>query len=189
MGYAALVVIGAALSPGTISGEAGRVLATFLGLFAASVLPTVSLLINSMTASGRSVYSINELEAELEAAMDALFLLFGCIGIAIAALVSLSIQPPDVLKQVPYLTSEVLPRIGQSLVVAAAGIVIWRAGQITGILRRSLKIRHEIAINEAKSKLETNAPTAGAMRQMFPTHPDFGKPVGQQDVHRPDSRQ
>ncbi|MCL7998005.1 hypothetical protein M8994_07090 [Brucella sp. 21LCYQ03] len=81
--------------------------------------------------------------------MDALFFLFGCIGVAIAALLALSIQPADILTKVPFLTTEILPRTGQALVVASAAIVIWRAGQITGFLRRLLKIRREIAINEA----------------------------------------
>jgi len=174
------------LTPGTISGDAGRVLVTFLGLFSASILPTVSLLINSMSATGRSVSAVNDLHAELQAAIDALLFLFGCIIVAIAALVSLSIPPAAVLATVPYLTTEVLPRAGQTLVCGATGLVLWRAGQIPAILRRSLRIRHEIAVNEARSKIESNAPAAGQMKQAFSTHPDFGKVLPLKDAQSPE---
>jgi hypothetical protein len=142
-----------------------------------------------MTTSGRSVYAINKLEEELEAAMDALFFLFGCVGVAFAALVCLSFNPPAFLNAVPFLTSEILPRLGQTLVVTATGMVIWRAGQIPGILRRSLKVRHEIALNEARSKLESKAPSADDVKKSFPTHPEFAKVVSLQDLPGPEKRQ
>jgi hypothetical protein len=179
------LAIGAALAPGTISGDAARTLATFLGLFAASILPTVTLLVNSMTASGRSVKAVSELEKELEAAMDALFLLFGCVIVSVGALVSLSIAPPDVLKKVPYLTSEVLPRVGQCIVVSTTGLILLRAGQIPGILRRTLKLRKEIAVAEARTKLSKSA-TSTSGKQIFPTHPDFGKVVTLEDLKASD---
>ncbi|MGO7133424.1 hypothetical protein AB9E06_21460 [Rhizobium leguminosarum] len=186
---ATLFIGGAALTPGTIGGDPGRVLATFLGLFSASILPTVSLLVNGMTASGRSVQALNNLQKELDAAMDALFFLFGCIVLAIGALVSLSIHPAEFMIKIPYLTTEILPRLGQALVVMATGMVLFRAGQIPGILRRSLAARHEIAIAEARSKLESNAPAAADIRQAFATHPDFGKVVSLQDLQAPEKRQ
>ncbi|MCZ7494139.1 hypothetical protein O8B39_06490 [Agrobacterium rhizogenes] len=180
----ALVVAGGAISPGTISGDASRVLATFLGLFAASVLPTVTLLVNTMTGSGRSIQAIDKLAADLEIAMDAMFFLFGCIGISIASLLMLSIEPPVWLRDIPYITSEVLPRIGQMLVIAPAGIVVWRAGQITGILRQCLKTRHEIAKIEAKAKLEKNVPSSASVKQSFATHREFGRVVSLQDAQK-----
>lgn len=182
IGYLALFAIGATISPGIVSGETASVIAIFLGLFAASILPTVTLLINSMTASGRSILSINKLEQELDLAMDALFFLFGCIGIAIVALVALSIEPFDMLKKIPFLTTEILPRIGQALVVAPTIILLWRAGQITGILRRLLKIQHEIALDEAKVNLQNNAPPAEKVRQSFATNPEFGKVISLQEA-------
>ena len=173
---------GGALTPSAISGDAGRVLITFLGIVAASVLPTVTLLVNSLTANGRSVHSINKLEAELQRAMDALFVLFGAVGVAVLAQVALSIPAPAVLQGVPYLTTEILPRGGQALVLGATAMILSRIGQIPGILRRTLSIRHEGALEEARLKLAANAPEAGSMRKAFATHPDFGKPVGKTKV-------
>ena len=118
---------GLALPTETISGDSGRMLVTFLGLVSASILPTVSLLVNSMTASGRSVEAINKLEAELQSAIDALFLLFGCVGIVIGALVALSTPPPWPLTAVPFLTTEALPRVGQQpLRCFRINYVIWQ---------------------------------------------------------------
>ena len=178
----AAAVAGGALNPGTISADAGRVLVTFLGLVAASILPTITLLINSMTPNGRSVYSINRLDEELRAAMDALFLLFGAVCIAVMALVALAIPSPAWFDFVPHLSSQVLPRSGQAVIGSVTALVLWRIGHIPGILRRTLKVRHEAALEEAKLKLAANAPDAGAIRKAFATHPDFGKPARKKEA-------
>lgn len=173
---------GVFISPGTISGDTGRMLATFLGLVSASILPTISLLINSMTASGRSVKALDELETELQSAMDALFLLFGCVAVVIGGLVALATPPPPLFQKVPYLTAQILPRGGQAVVVLFASITLLRVGQIPGILRRSLGMRHKIAVEEARRKTLDKAPTSAATRASFPTHPDFGKSISIEDV-------
>src|SRR3546814_11663537 len=92
------VIAGGVLTPGTLSGESVRLLVTSLGLVAASILPTISLLVNSMTASGRSVKAVDELEHELHSTMEPLFMLFGCVGIAFFALVSLTTHPVENLR-------------------------------------------------------------------------------------------
>lgn len=173
----AALVAGAALSPGTISADVGKTLATFLGLVSASVLPTISLLINSMTASGRSVKAIDDLQVELQAAMDALFLMFGCVAVVIGGLVALTIDPPTILVNIPYITTQILPRTGQAIVVLFSSIILLRIGQIPAILRRSLAVRHRIAVEEARRKTLERAPKPAAVRGSFETHPDFGKTV------------
>lgn len=182
LALAAAAVAGALLTPGTVSGDSGRMLVTFLGLVSASILPTISLLVNSMTASGRSVKAIDDLEAELQSSMDALFLLFGCVGAVVIGLVALATQPPAILTYVPYLTSEILPRLGQVVVVCASAFTVMRIGMIPGILRRSLAVRHRIAIDEARRKTLEKAPDGPAARAFFPTHPDFGKSVKLEDI-------
>src|SRR3546814_6390453 len=74
------------------------------------------------------VCSSDLLEHELQSAMDALFMLFGCVGIAVVALVSLATQPAAILTRIPYLTSEILPRLGQTVVVGASAITLMRIG-------------------------------------------------------------
>jgi hypothetical protein len=175
-------VLGGFLTPGTVSGDSGRMLVTFLGLVSASILPTISLLVSSMTANGRSVSAINDLEVELQAAMDALFLLFGCVGIVVVGLVALSTQPAAIMNRIPYLTTEILPRFGQMLVVCTSACIVMRIGMIPGILRRSLAIRHRIAIDEAKRKTIENAPDGIKTRAVFATHPDFGKSVNLEEI-------
>ena len=167
---------GGASPLGTLSGDAGRLLVTFLGLVSASILPTISLILGSMTASGRSVKALDELQVELTAAMDALFVLFGLVGVSVMALLALAIPTPSLLAQVPYLAIA-LERMGQAVVAGTATLIVMRAGQIPGILRRSIDIRHKIAVDEARRKTLDNAPDAGVTKATFPTHPDFGKSV------------
>src|SRR3546814_19535425 len=107
------------------------------------------------------VCSSDLLEHELQSAMDALFMLFGCVGIAVVALVSLATQPAAILTRITYLTSEILPRLGQTVVVGASAITLMRIGTIPAILRRSLSVRHRIAIDEAQIGCETGREREG----------------------------
>lgn len=176
---------GGALPLGMFSGDAGRLLVTFLGLVSASILPTISLILGSMTASGRSVKALDELQVELMAAMDALFFLFGLVGVSVIALLSLAIPTASLLAHVPYLAT-VLERSGQGIVVGTATLIVMRAGQIPGILRRSMNIRHKIAVEEARRKTLKKAPEPGTVKETFLTHPEFGKTVDLDELQRRD---
>ncbi|NKJ02019.1 hypothetical protein FHW92_004119 [Novosphingobium sp. SG707] len=176
--------MGLAVSPGVITGDTGRMLVTFLGLVSASILPTISLLVNSMTASGRSVLAINELNDELQAGIDALLQIFMYVAIAVAGLLSLSMSPPILFFKVPHLTNDILPRLGQAVVIAFSVITVIKSGTIPAILRRSLAVRHKIAAEEARRKTLEKAPPQSAAQSSFPTHPDFGKVTDLEDVIR-----
>lgn len=175
------LAIGGGLRPGLLSGDTGRLLITFVGLLSASLLPTISLILGSMTASGRSVLAINRLNDELTAAMDALFALFGLIAVTVAAMIAMTIPTPQLVADIPFV-ADGLARGGQALVAATTTLVVMRAGQIPGILRRALAIRHEIAVDEARRKAIDNAPTQDDLRDAFRTHPEFGKTVTLQDL-------
>ncbi len=136
----------------------------------------------SMTASGRSVKAINDLNAELTAAVDALFALFGIVGVSVIALIALAIPTPSLLASIRFL-GEGLNRGGQGVVCAASALVFFRAGMIPGILRRSLEVRHRIAVEEAVRKTAENAAKVGSVGGLFPRHPEFGKVVTLDDLH------
>jgi hypothetical protein len=176
---------GAALAPGTITGDSGRMLVIFLGLVSASVLPTISLLVGSMSAAGRSVLAINELDAEIQSAMNALFFLFACVAIVVGALVALASPPPQLLSRIPLVTSELLPRSGQAIVIVFSALILTRLGQIPAILRRTLAVRHQIALDEARRKTMENAPVPGSSQATFTPHPDFGKSVAIEEASGP----
>lgn len=177
LGYLAAFALGLIATPEALSGDGARMLVTFLGLFSASILPTITLLVNGMTANGRSVKSILDLDKEIGAALDALLFMFGCTAVAFAGLMAISIQPPQLFAEVPYLTSEILPRLGQGVVVLSVSAIVARAGQIPAILRRALETRKQIAVQEARRKLSERTPDPESVTAAFPTHPDFGKSI------------
>lgn len=152
-------------------------LVIFLGLVSTSILPTVTLLVNSMSGGGRSVKAVEDLERELTIAMDAMFLLFGCVAIVVAALIALAIPTPWPLSSWTLLSAEILPRSGQAIVAGATAFVAMRLGQIPAILRKALSIRHRSAVDEAKRSMAENAPAPEQVRSAFKRHPDFGKTV------------
>jgi hypothetical protein len=177
---AVALVVGGAIPTGTLSGDAGRLLVTFLGLVSASILPTISLILASMTANGRSVQAVNDLQKELEAAMNVLFALFGLVGVSVAALILLSISTAS-LSELPVLGA-VVARACQALVSAVSILIVMKSGQIPGILRRSLKIRHQIAVDEARRKTAESAPQPTDTSKSFATHPEFGRRVNLVDL-------
>lgn len=165
---------GAALPSATFGGDSARLLITFLGLVSAGILPTVSLVIGLMASSGRSVQAVNELKTELQAAIEALLALFGFGVLAVAALLVLSLPLHAWGDGLPYI-AEGTRLFAQGTVCGASTLIVFRAGQVSAILRRSLEIKHKIAVDEAKRETSDNAPSAKAVRDAFPTHPDYGR--------------
>lgn len=114
--------------------------------------------------------------------MDALFFLFGAVAIVVAALIALAIPTPWPVNMVPLISAEILPRLGQAIVALGTMTVTLRLGQIPAILRRALKIRRDIAIEEARRATLEKAPAASMARAAFKAHPEFGKSVSVDDI-------
>lgn len=168
-------LVGTALTPAVLHGDPSRLLGTFLGLVSASILPSISLILASMTTGGRSVLAIDRLRDELMSATDALLQLLALVGIVFASVLMLSIAPPVGLIHIPLLFTQLLPRAGQAVVVGGSVVIVLRASLVPSILRRCLTIRHEIAVDEARKKTIENASKVGEAGKLFTRDPAFGK--------------
>jgi Zn-dependent protease len=165
----------ASLPPGSLSGEPGRLLTTFLGLLAASILPTVSLIVGGMSTGSRSVNLVSALGAEIMATVDLLFAVFGMIALTLVVLLLLNVPTPygsQLYPQIPRL----MAGCGQGIVGALAVLVVCKSGAIPGAIRRSLSVRTEMAETEAKKKTAENA-IAAAAASPFKTQEGFGATV------------
>ena len=87
------VACGLVLPPSSFSGDPVRLFVTFVGLVSASILPTISLAISSMSGTGRSVQKILELHSDLTHTTQALFRVLVRVGVVFAALVIFSMTP------------------------------------------------------------------------------------------------
>ena len=155
----------------------------FLGLFAASALPTVSLLMQSMTSATRSVKRVDNLYNELSAAIDSLFRILGTAGVATVALLLNSVTTPEVLGVLN--TFDALERLGNAVAGAAIVYLISEAGKIPSIIRRSLKIRYEVAREEAKRRTNANVPAGAEIKSYFTTKEGFGKTRSLEEIDEP----
>jgi hypothetical protein len=166
---------GGLLVPETsLSGDVSRNLTTFLGLLAASVLPTISLIIGSMNGAGRSVFRINELRDELRQAMTALFWLFGIVAIAVFLLVLIPLKPTSLIgftgaaAELAWTTM----RAGLGYDIALGTIM---AAQVPKILLHCLELKHQIAVDEGRRKVDARASSSSTIAEAFPTSPDYGR--------------
>lgn len=156
----------------SFSGEASRSLATFLGLLSASVLPTISLIIGSMNGAGRSVRAIGALRDELAKAMAALFLLFGVVAVAVLLLTVISLRP---LSPVPPFVDTVgmTWAVIRGLLVYDIALGMSLALRVPRILLRCLELKHTIAVDEARRKIEERAPSDKVLSDAYATSPEF----------------
>lgn len=180
--HAALIAgcaAGAILPPALLTGEPSRMLVTFLGLVSASILPTVSLVIGSLSSSGRSVMRIEALARELAQAVRTLFAILALVAAAVVLLMLVAIvpemgwRPPVLPLEIPDAARRALQALAILLTVAAA----LEALAIPRILARVLALKKDIAVHEARKALAETSPSEAEIRQMFTTREGFGKTI------------
>lgn len=175
-------IVGAILPAGVFSGEAGRLLTTFLGLVAASILPTISLIVGGMIVGGRSVQHLGDLGDELGATVDALFGIFGLIALTVVVLLALAVPTPfadRIPEQVRFAPS----LVGQGLVCFFGALTVARSGAIPSAIRKSLQLRTKIAVDEARKKTMERADAAGKKTASgFATRDGFGETTALSDL-------
>lgn len=164
---------------GFLGGDTGRVLVTFLGLMSASILPTISLLVGSMSANGRSVKGIDELHKELGEIVSVLWAIFGLVAVSVLALFIGTIELPRLALPVfgtAYAVSvdTLIYRVAQGIVGGASALALSRFGVVPTSFFRALQIRREIAVDEARRRIQESAPTSQDLHSSFPTLSGFG---------------
>lgn len=170
---------GAVLSPSLLIGDPSRMLVTFLGLVSASILPTVSLVIGSLSSAGRSVMKIDELAGELTQAIRTLFAILGLVAIVVLLLTVIAMVP-EIAWRIPSFAVEVpdaARRCLQALALLLAIAATIEAATIPRILTRVLTIKKDIAIVEARKALADKSPSEADIRQMFAKKDGFGKTI------------
>lgn len=190
---------GLCLPAGAMAGEAGRLLTTFMGFFTAGVLPTISILIGSLTASGRSVKALNDVREELRSAISALIGLLVIAGTTVASmlLLSLPMTPAPImltsgqdqvwLQHLPGVSAtalgftldlaELTNRLGQGLVAGLAILFAVKAMMVPRALYSALDSKHKLAIEEARRAVDERAPKAPEIKKAFSGGSEFGTVV------------
>jgi hypothetical protein len=169
LGFAA----GAALPAGAITADAARMLITFLGLVAASILPAVTLMVNSIASGGRSVRAIELLGGEARRLIAALFIVLALTGAAVLALVALSTPTPWRLPSVLGV-AEYRIRFGQGVALAVILVTLNRTRVVPSTIFRCLRLKTEMVVEEAKQRVEDHAPKPGEIAATFSNKPGFG---------------
>ena len=176
---------GLAVPDSIVTGDATRLAVTFLGLVAAGILPSISLIIGGVSATGRSVKAVESLHVELQRSMSALFILFGWVGAAMVGFLIHALALPDLPVRVAWPSAEItaielnfgvaITKFGLGVAFGSGAMAVMRAFDIPAILKRNLAIRRENALADARKRIEDNLPQAPELKAMFPTHPDHGR--------------
>lgn len=179
--------VGAVVPHGAIVSDAGRLLVIFTGLIAASVLPTISLMIANMSSTGRSTRSIAELRSEIDRIVSALLFVFGCACMVVMTLIGLTVDitaGPSVISQGtgPSYLAWGIRSVLQAALFASLAVLVNRSLIIPKAIRRSLELKTEIAIAEATRRLNENAPGIGATAQHFKKKENFGRTIPLSDL-------
>ena len=179
---------GAAIPPALFAGEPVRMLVTFVGLVSASILPTVSLAIGSMSGTGRSVQKINELYADLRGSSTALFRTLICVALVFAALVAFAMTPVVDVHISRWGVSFEIPdaarRFVQIIVFGGVVLAVCEAYRIPQTFLKVLNIKRDIAIYEARKEIRENAPGEAEIKQIFPKKEGFGRAVNLEQIDK-----
>ena len=183
---AAGAACGLVIPPALFAGEPVRMLVTFMGLLSASILPTVSLAIGSMSGTGRSVQKINELYTDLRVNAAALFRTLACVAFVFAALVAFAMMPVCNLKMVlieqQISIPDVARRAVQLIVFSGTVLAVCEGYRIPQTFLKVLAVKRDIAVYEARKEIRDNAPSEVEIKQMFPKKEGFGKTVGLEQI-------
>lgn len=178
-------VTAAAFSGGLVLGnqlfqpDVVRVAIIGIGFIAASVLPTITLLVNGLTATGRSVQAINDLHAEMTSSIKQLFWVLFMAILSVAVLAATGADMAAVQLAIPGTGHSVTDPFGR-LVDASALVLLVLLGinlkAIPASIYRSLDLRRSIAVEEARQKNKDSlAKVSGTTA--FPTAEGFGAKV------------
>lgn len=181
LALAAGVACGAVIPPATFAGEPVRLLVTFMGLVSASILPTVSLAIGSMSGTGRSVQKIAELYEDLRENTASLFRTLAWVALAFGALVVFAMTPTWNLelavKGLQIKIPDAARRCIQIVIFASSAMALWQAYRIPQTFLKVLKIKRDISVYEARKQIRENAPGENEIRQMFSKKEGFGRTI------------
>lgn len=169
--------VGFLLGRDVLSQDAVRVLLVGLGFVAASILPTVTLLVNGLTSTGRSVMAVNELHCELVGTVRRLF---DVLKLAVGSVLLLLPFPYSELLRTfsigPISVVDPIGKLFSALAVICVVLMVFALREIPAAIYRSLELRKSIAIDEARQR---NADRIGQVDAsvVFHTQEGFGDKV------------
>jgi len=163
-----------------------RFTAIFLGLLSASILPTLSLVINGLGTGSLSVMAITELKSKVDASVSALLFILGLIGLLVLCLAIATLDLPTYnLEWVSTIRNQSITyqidivqsaqRVIQGLAAIAFVMLLRRSGQIPAILRDTADARFKVALRDAEMRLSESAPSKDQIATQYPTSEDFGR--------------
>lgn len=185
--YITLLALGLAIPPGSVDDSLAGVLVTFFGLVAAGVIPAMSLLVGNVMSPARSVASIISLKASLDVLLKQLGLMLVAVIAGGLFVIVLSFDLPrlpisisDLNQAAPRLASFIvdLPeRFLQALTLVSLFHAVDRMRVVKHTFKIVLHAQFQLALEEARRRIEDRAPSTAAVAEAFPTPDRFGKRV------------
>lgn len=139
--------------------DAIKMLAPFLAILAASIMPSITLLIGAITSESKSVKRVSELGVELSHVINELLMLFFLILASMFCLVFLFIPSPFLIKNFIIYNCLVIA-LGQGVFIGFLSAALDKTAVIPKSLFKCMELKLNIAKDTSKSKTSDNANNA-----------------------------
>lgn len=175
-------MIGAVLPTSALSSDMQSLLITFFGLLSAGLIPAITLLLTAQVPSNYTVAHLEKLEAETDALVEGLISTLVIILIGGIATLIANVGLPIVRVQTAYPTLDKLiefapQRFMQAFVFTCFVIGLDRLRIFAAALRTTRALRRDLALGEARRRLNESAPTADEVKVLFKRSATFGAKV------------
>ncbi len=174
---------GAILPAGVLDDALSGMLVTFFGLLSAGLIPAMSLLVSMSYPASYSVARIRSLDDQvgvvLERMKATLAMYVAGTVLVLVSQVGLPVWTFSVpLSDGKSLTVEdCLGRLLAGAILACLFVSLDRLRLYVVAFRQVRQLRLDLAVEEARGRLKSQAPDAAAVRNLFPTGPNHGAKV------------
>ncbi|MEP3054311.1 hypothetical protein [Ascidiaceihabitans sp.] len=182
--------IGFWFNPTFLGGDVPQMLITLFGLMSTGILPAISLLVGNTISATFTPAKLDELDAKTSSLIGKLFSVLAMLLVGSGAILVHESGLPTFSNPfgIPWLdvyANDAPDRFVQGIVFACALVATDRLRLVWVTFQSVRELRIEISKADSERIIEERVPSSSALKEMFPTDPDFGLTIDIADNSNP----